>query len=227
MRHHQILEAFAAETDELAVVMLDVAPADWSRASPCPPWTVAELLGHVATAIGWLPGMLAAPAPARAEVSAAGYYRADDRFSPRTNAVRLGLATRRAAAAPDGHALARTFHADQREIVGLCRREPADRVVATRHGDAMLLTDFLVTRIVEVGIHGLDLADGLDRPAWLTPAAAGALTDLFLGDGGRAAARGLGWDDPTLLRNVTGRRPLTDQEAAGLRQLGARRLTLG
>nr|WP_233625307.1 maleylpyruvate isomerase family mycothiol-dependent enzyme [Actinoplanes sp. ATCC 53533] len=222
-----MLDAFAAETAELAAVMLDVAPADWSRASPCPPWTVAELLGHVATVIGWLPGMLAAPAPPRAEVSAAGYYRADDRFSPATNAARLDLAARRAAAASDGHALALAFHADQREIVGLCRREPADRVVGTRHGDAMSLTDFLVTRIVEVGVHGLDLADGLGRPAWLTPAAAGVLTDLFLGDGGRATGRRLGWDDPTLLRKVTGRRTLTDREAAGLRRPGVRRLTLG
>ena len=200
--------------------MLGLAPDDFARPSPCPPWTIAGLLGHVATVIGWLPAMLAAPVPHRAEVSAAGYYRADERFSPQTNEDRLALATQRAAAAPDGHSLAQTFAAAQRDIVELCRREPAARVVRTRHGDAMLLTDFLLTRIVEVGIHGLDLADGLARPPWLTPPAAAVLTTLFLPRSDRPA-------DPALLRKVTGRLPVTPEESAHLEGLGARRLTLG
>jgi uncharacterized protein (TIGR03083 family) len=239
MRHDQVLDALAAESQSLAAAMLDVAPEDWSRASPCPPWTVAELLGHVATVLSWLPGMLAAPAPPRAAVSAVGYYRADARFSPQTDSIRLELATQRAAAAPDGHTLARAFDADQREIIARCRQEPADRVVTTRHGDAMLLTDFLVTRIVEVGIHGLDLADGLARQPWLTPPATAILTALLLGEGGRAGEGGreggtgrditdrLGWDDATLLRKLTGRRPLGAEEAADLERLGVRWLALG
>jgi uncharacterized protein (TIGR03083 family) len=232
MRHEQVLEAFAAEAAALAAVMLDLGPDEFGRPSPCPPWTVAGLLGHVATAVGWLPAMLAAPAPPQAEVSAADYYRADERFSPQTNNDRLALATRRAAAAPDGHALALTFDTDRQELIDLCRREPADRVVRTRHGDAMLLTDFLVTRIVEVGVHGLDLAEGLARPPWLTAPAAAVLTDLLLPGTDGPAGSGLlpGTDGPAdaaLLRKLTGRDPLTPDESARLARLGARRLTLG
>jgi uncharacterized protein (TIGR03083 family) len=215
-----VLAAFAAETGRLATVVLDLAPEEFARPSPCPPWTVAGLLGHVATAVGRLPGMLADPAPPRAEVSAAGYYRADERFSPGTNEDRVATGTRRAGAAADGHALAVAFDADRRSIVELCRREPADRVVRTRHGDAMLLTDFLVTRVVEVGVHGLDLADGLGRPAWLTAPAAAVLTGLFFGDDGPPV-------DADLLRGLTGRRALTPEESTALERRGVRRLTLG
>jgi uncharacterized protein (TIGR03083 family) len=213
-----VLDAFAAETGQLARVMLGLAPEEFARPSPCPLWTVAGLLGHVATAVGRLPGMLADPAPPRAEVSAAGYYRADARFSPGTNEDRVATGTLRAAAAADALALA--FDADRRRIVELCRREPADRVVRTRHGDAMLLTDFLVTRVVEVGVHGLDLADGLGRPAWLTGPAAAILTGLFFADDGPPV-------DADLLRGLTGRRAVTPEESATLERRGVRRLTLG
>jgi hypothetical protein len=84
-----VLAAFAAETGRLATVVLDLAPEEFARPSPCPPWTVAGLLGHVATAVGRLPGMLADPAPPRAEVSAAGHYRAGERFSPGTKEDRV------------------------------------------------------------------------------------------------------------------------------------------
>jgi hypothetical protein len=48
---------------------------------------VSDLLAHVRVVIAWLPGMLAAPAPTCAEVSAAEYYRPDDRFAPGINAA--------------------------------------------------------------------------------------------------------------------------------------------
>jgi hypothetical protein len=43
----------------------------------------------------------------------------------------------------------------------LCRAEPEGHVVRTRHSDPMLLSEFLLTRVVEVAVHGLDLADAL------------------------------------------------------------------
>jgi hypothetical protein len=36
-------------------------------------------------------------------------------------------------------------------------------VVLTRHGDRMLLTEFLRTRVLELAVHGLDLAAVDDR----------------------------------------------------------------
>jgi hypothetical protein len=88
----------------------------------------------------------------------------------------------------------------------------------------MLLSEFLLTRVVELAVHGLDLADALDREPWLTPAAADAVLELLLGPGHRAAMHELGCDQPTLVRKTTGRAPL---EATDRERLDLRRLTLG
>ncbi|WP_240646860.1 maleylpyruvate isomerase N-terminal domain-containing protein [Streptomyces globisporus] len=115
-------------------------------------------------------GHLDAPSPPEAEISAVEYYRPDDRFSPQTNGKRIALAQDRAARPPDGGAFAEDFAATWRRAYRLCRDQPGGRTVRTRHGGAMLLSEFVLTRVVEVAVHGLDLADALGREAWLTPA---------------------------------------------------------
>jgi hypothetical protein len=81
----------------------------------------------------------------------------------------------------------------------------------------MLLTEFLKTRVIEVAVHGFDLADAVARPSWLTPAAADVLQELLLGPA-RAAP-----DPERFLRAATGR--ATDPDL--LAHLQSRPLTLG
>jgi hypothetical protein len=52
----------------------------------------------------------------------------------------------------------------------------------------MLLTGFLLTRVVEVAVHGLDLTDAVEREPWLTRPAADLVLGLLVGGG--AAPRG-------------------------------------
>ena len=84
----------------------------------------------------------------------------------------------------------------------------ARRVVQTRHGDLMLLAEFLRTRVLELAVHGLDLAAALDRGPWMTAPAAAVTEDLLLP---AAAAAGLhadtGWDQVTLIAALTGQAP--------------------
>ncbi|MEV4622184.1 maleylpyruvate isomerase N-terminal domain-containing protein [Asanoa sp. NPDC049573] len=200
-----MLAAFRAEAARLASSLGGLADAQWARPTGCPPWNVAGLLGHVVTVIAWVPGMLAAPAPVAASVSAVDYYRAGERFSPPVNAARVALGLSRASGAGSATALLAEFDRTWRSVADLCAAEAPGRVVLTRHGDAMTLTDFLVTRIVEVGIHGLDLAAALDRPPWLTPATAEVLTDLLLDEDADARLAEVGLDRTTFLRKATGR----------------------
>lgn len=53
-------------------------------------------------------------------------------------------------------------------MIASCQREPDERVVKTRHGDAMLLSDFLSTRVLELAVHGLDVADAVGAEPWLS-----------------------------------------------------------
>jgi len=222
-----VLTAFQAESERFSQVLEELTEQDWQRPTACTPWLVRDLAGHVLLAVGRTAAMLEGPSPERAEVSAVEYYRPDERFSPQENASRVAQAQEQAAEHKSGAALAEEFARTWREIHRLCLAEPAGRVVVTRHGDAMLLSEFLLTRVVEVAVHGFDLAAALEREPWLTPEAGQALETLMLDPQEVPRVRRLGWDQTTFLRKATGRLPLTQPEQDTVRELGIRWLTLG
>lgn len=164
-----IAEAFGAESGRLPEVVAGLDDAAFARPTRCDPWTVAELVYHMGTGMRRLPAMLAAPEPSGAAlVSAAAYYRPDQRFSRATNAGRIESARQGAAGLAGAAARARDVsEARQLALVAL-RDAPPGRVVRTRHGDLMLLAEFLRTRVLELTVHGLDLAAALDREPWMT-----------------------------------------------------------
>ncbi|MEV4211978.1 maleylpyruvate isomerase family mycothiol-dependent enzyme [Micromonospora sp. NPDC049662] len=220
-----VLSVLGREIDAFTGALVEVPPPEWERPSRCDPWRVRDVVGHVIVVLSRVPDMVAAPAPGRAGTTAAQYYRADGRFSDDTNDERVRTAQRRAAD-PDAATLVRDLADTGRTVVEVCRDEPADRVVRTRHGDPMLLSDFLTTRLVEVVLHGLDVADALPREPWLTPAATEHLLRLLFGPQWRVAVDATG-DPITLLRKATGRAPATVNDRRALDHLGLRPLTLG
>jgi uncharacterized protein (TIGR03083 family) len=212
-----VLDAFVAEAAALTGALSGQPPAVWSRPTRCAPWDVRELLAHVRVAVGRLPVMLADPAPpAGPVISAADYYRPDERFSADTNATRVAAAQDQASAL-SGPDLLAELGTECRRAAVRCAAEPATRTVRTRHGDAMLLTEFLTTRVVELAVHGIDLADAVATASWLTAPAAAVLQDLLLGTGRRAP------DPEHFIRAATGRAHDPDL----LDRLAPRLLTLG
>lgn len=240
--HRDPLEVLVSEAEQLSAELRKLDDDAWSLPTACEPWTVRELLGHVAVTISWLPGMLnsADPVPdptsdlapelalANATVSARDYYRPDPRFSPETNARRVELGRAYASGKGDGTAVLAKFEHEWRRAAEVCEAEPEGRVVRTRHGDAMLLNDFLVTRVVEVAVHGLDLAAAVGSTPWLTPSAADLLMVLLAGnDGAELVRRQLGWEPAVFVAKATGRSPISRAERAELDRLGIHWLTLG
>lgn len=217
MTDSSVRDALRAEAEGLAAAVAGEPAAAFARPSPCPPWTVGGLLYHVRTGVARISRMLAEPEPAMGAgelVSAAGYFSPDHRFSPATNADRIASARRGAAGLPTGELAADFEHAWQESWAAVQAARPG-RVVRTRHGDLMLLTEFLRTRVLELAVHGLDLAASLDRDPWLTPEAADVVADLVLPDGSAADVAGrLAWDRVTLIAKLTGRHPLTPAESA-------------
>ncbi|MCU7723159.1 maleylpyruvate isomerase N-terminal domain-containing protein [Actinoplanes sp. KI2] len=210
------LAALVIETAALTQALASLPDSAWTSPTRCRPWDARALLAHVRVAVARVPQALAEPAPPAADVSALAYYRPDERFSPATNTDRIVTAQAQASDLPAPAILAELD--DLRSaIVGMCTPEPPDRVIRTRHGDAMLLTEFLKTRVIEVAVHGFDLADALAQPSWLTPAAADLLQDLLLGPSRTAP------DPERFLRAATGR--ATDPDL--LARLQSRPLTLG
>jgi uncharacterized protein (TIGR03083 family) len=237
--------AFRAEAEALAAAAGTLSEADLARPSPCPPWTSGGLLCHVLVAAGRIDQAIAAGregATARAGaaardaggpegglVDAGGYYRPDARFSPAVNADRIDLAADLAARLGTGPAIRAGLTAACARTLTALATAPPDLEVRTRHGDRMLLTEFLVTRVVELGVHGLDLAIGLDREPWLTAPAAEVIEDLLLPEQGlRDGLRDrLGCDQAGLIARLTGRVPLSPAGQSVLAGAGVTRLALG
>jgi len=222
-----VLDALEAEGARAAEVMLGVGEEDFGRPTRCEPWSVRALLAHLLVASNRLPAMLAESPPPEALVSAAGYYRPDVRFGRDATRTRIATATGDGATFATGHALAEVFAGACREMVAVARAEAPGRLVRTRWGDVMLLSDFLVTRVAELGIHGLDLAQGLGCDPWLTPPAAEVIERLLLGDTPADSVPGLGWDRLTLIEAATGRRPVSDAEHGLIADHGVGWLTFG
>ncbi|MFU8849375.1 maleylpyruvate isomerase N-terminal domain-containing protein [Micromonospora sp. SL1-18] len=213
---------FRDECARLEEVLRGLDEADLDRPTPCPPWAVRDLLAHVRTGAGRLVDMLAAEQPERAEVDAAAYFGAA-KFAPEVDSARIDSARREARELPGVPEVADGFAGAWRAADAAVAAQPPGRLVRTRHGDAMTLTEFLRTRVVEVGVHGLDLADALDRPPWLTPTAAEVIANLLTA--GRPVPDGLGWDPLTLVRKATGRAALTHRERTLIDRAGIRWLS--
>ncbi|MET8091384.1 maleylpyruvate isomerase N-terminal domain-containing protein [Micromonospora sp. NPDC005220] len=219
----RVRAAFSAECARFTEILAELTHDDLSRPTDCPPWNVRDLIGHVRTGVGRLTDMLAAPAPPHAEVDAAGYF-GTAKFTAEVDADRIADGQRDALRV-DRAALATEFDRAWRATEAAVAAAPPDRVVRTRHGDAMRLGEFLRTRVVEVGVHGLDLAAALGRPPWLTPPAAVVIAELLTG--GRPTPAGLSWDRLTLIRKATGRAVLTVPERAAIDAAGFRWLAFG
>jgi len=158
------------------------------------------------------------------DFDASGYFRPAI-FTAEADRARVVEAEDEAEAA-EGKELAGEFARTWRAAHAAVAAQPPGRRVVTRHGDRMLLTEFLRTRVVELVLHGLDLAISLDRRPWTAPSAAAVTMEVLLADGAERAAE-LGWDPPVLLAKASGRAPLTPEEAEAAHRLGVRWLPLG
>lgn len=235
MAPHQAVEAFRAEAAALSHVVAGLSDGELGRPSPCPPWTVADLLCHIIIAAGRIGQAIdaagTAGGPAADLVTAAGYYNPDLRFSAAANADRIDIAGALAARLGTAAAIGAGLTAAARGSLELLETVPPDQEVRTRHGDRMLLSQFAVTRVVELAVHGLDVALGLHRSPWLTDQAARVLEGLLLPALSQHDIQGLrdqlGVDRAGLIAALTGRAPLSAADEVTLTRYGATRLALG
>lgn len=216
-----VREAFRAEAARLCAVLVNLDEDDFDRPTNCPPWTVRDMVAHIRIAVERLTEALAEPAPAEVDTDAAGYYAAA-KFVAAKDRARVDQAHKEAVALGTGSALVtyldRTWRAADQAVAAA----PALRPVRTPHDDRMTLQDFLLTRVVELGVHGLDLAAALMRDPWLTEPAAALIADLLAGPTGPDALAALGWDRLTFIAKATGRAPLTAAERAEAERRGLR-----
>ncbi|MFE4975415.1 sterol carrier family protein [Kitasatospora sp. NPDC056651] len=162
----KVRAALAAQTEALRTVVHGLTADRLERPTRLGTWRVRELLAHLSLALGRLPAALDAPAPDGPVLSLAGYAELSG-----TMAGAVDEAVTDHAATGFAGPLAEVVAAFDRSIDAV--RDVLDRpagadpeATAVVVGRRMLLTDYLVTRLVEAVVHADDLADALGLEAF-------------------------------------------------------------
>lgn len=211
------LDGLLATLDNECRLMVAVAarlpPEAFAEPTRCPPWDVRILVGHVVRDLDRVVTYLEEPAPDAAMSDAITYFKSYDPGAE-GRAITAG-STEAADRFGSTGALVLGLEESLRRCVEAARAHDPGRLLRTRL-TAIRLDEFLKTRVLEVGVHGLDLADAIDRDPWLSPAAASVIRAILTGLLGEDPSASLGWSDLTYIETGTGRRDLTDAERSFL-----------
>lgn len=230
-----VVSALGAEVAALEEVLLGLSESEVVLPTRCAPWDVAALSVHTVGSLRQVAVALDGEEPGVSAplVSAAGYYVPEVRFSPPVNRARVEGAVERAARRADAAEPGRVLRGSWEALAVRLPGEPEGRRIVTRHGDPMLVTDYLVTRVVELVLHGVDLADALGREPWTAGAALDVVRAVLFGsvEPGELArvlpdGAGAGGASLVAVRAVTGRSD-SEVDRAALEAAGVTFLALG
>lgn len=210
-RFERSLEALAAESVAAEAALRATSSDGFGRQTRCPAWDVRGLAGHMLRDVDRIPEYLAAPAPAEADTGAASYFTSYDPADAPDVAAR---SIERAASFASTDDLVDAFALTWRSGVDLARREGPDRLVQVQWGPRLRLDDYLDTRVLELAVHGLDLADALGIDPWLS-VDGGAIVRALL-TSLLEAPPPQEWDDVELADKGTGRVPLSPRDRDAL-----------
>jgi uncharacterized protein (TIGR03083 family) len=213
MEFGALLETLDEETRRSIDAVRGLPDEAFATPTRCPPWDVRVLVGHMVRDLDGVPRYLADPAPDAATTDAVAYWRS---YDPRTEGPRITdnsveFADRYVTSAE----LVEGFDSTLRRCLEQAGGEDPARVLRTRM-TSIRLDEFVRTRILEIGVHGMDLAAAIDRRPWLTSAAASVVLSILIGLWGDDPTTALGWSDLTFIETATGRRSLSDAERAVL-----------
>jgi uncharacterized protein (TIGR03083 family) len=211
---NDVLTVLLNESRALSTVLHSLTPDDLARPTNCPPWNLQELIVHIGASV-WVDDNPFPDAEPDAEVhDAADYYRRPERDTPayrRDNVDRTQELAQRVLANTSAAEWFDEIVAKTGDVLGGQR---LDRVVDVPARGAMSLSDWVLTRVASVALHGLDTAITLDREPWTTPGALEEVRRIFVALLGGEPPAALGWDHQTFVAVSSGRRPLAADERA-------------
>ena len=218
------IDALAQECEGVSEVVLALSEGDFASPTRCTAWDVKELLAHMHRDVDRINVALADSPPDRADTTAVTYWRS---YDPKVDGAAIAdRAKERAASFESGQELAKAWDAMWRRAVQTLSFTESGRLVET-WGPKLTLEEFVKTRVLEITVHGLDLAEALSLPPAPTDAGIAVTRAILVGLLGVEPPGDLGWDDVAFIEAGTGRRPLTDRERVTLGPLAVRFPLLG
>ena len=196
--------------------LADVEEGAFARPTNCPPWSLKELVVHVWQTLQ-LPSSFRTSTATPA--SAADWYRRSERETADYRARNVDRARAAAEAYSDGAASVLALVAAGHEIRRRLETAGGDSVITHPAVGAITLNDFVVTRVISVAVHGVDIAISTGVAPFITADALEvtcAVLEQLLG----VSAVELGWTKLELVLWGTGRERLPeDRDPVGIRQL--------
>ncbi len=216
------LLALRAEASALAAHVEHFSTTELAAATRCGPWDVLTTLAHVIKGLDRAVAMVCDPVDGEVDPNPLIYYQSSQRRDPERDKTRQAAAIESADRFSDGEQLAEALRLAVEVLSRSAAQIGLSSAVATHWGPIMRLDDYLRTRVVEVAVHGMDVADALNRPVWTTPEAAAEVADLVRELVDVELPGSLRWSALDVVRIGTGRRRLTESELLQLGPSGSR-----
>jgi uncharacterized protein (TIGR03083 family) len=215
------LTALSEESRALSAVLQGLDTEDWARLTNCPPWDLQELVVHIGASLG-LNGPLPTAEAAGGLMSASDYYRRPERATSAYRQRNVEQTQQFAARVLTATSAVSWFEEVTLDTITTLSGDDPNRVVSISGKGTMRLEEWVVTRVISVAAHGLDIALTLERPAWTVPSALQVMRPVFESLLQQQLPAPLDWDDLTFLAVATGRRALSESERRVLGRSAAR-----
>ena len=216
------VDALEAQCEELSALIADLGDDDWSRPSRCDGWSVKELVAHCEGMMLRLVGANIEPVEGPAESDRVGYYGYDP-DGPRegedpSKTFSEHIRDRVIDEAGDRSAdeLRESLEGAVDGMIAKVRELPADRVIKRSGHPKLTFGEFVATRVLEFGVHSMDISHATLRGEKVHPAAVPVITGILDGLLGAKLPKSIGWDPRTYILTGTGRRHLLSNERYAL-----------
>ncbi len=223
------LEAAALEAQcrELVALVGELDGADFDKATRCPGWTVKELVAHCENMLVRLVGENAKAVDGSPEIDRAGYYsydpdgpREDEPDKTFSESIKQRVIDEVGGRSPDE--LKRSLEDSiEGAIAGMRDIEP-DRVIKRTGHPKMRFDEFVATRVLEFGVHTMDVGHATLRGERIVPEAVPVVVGILNGRLDAELPKGMGWDARTFILTGTGRRHLEPNERFALGTLASK-----
>lgn len=222
------ISALEAQCKELSALLSELSEEEWDRPTRCPGWTVKELAAHCEGMLHRLVGANAEEVEGEPEIDRVGYYGYDpdgpreDEDPDKTFSEVIRDRVIDEVGGRSGEEIRESVEQAITEALAGVREVPLDRVIKRSGHPRMPFGEFVASRVLEFGVHSMDLGHATLRGERIHPEAAEIVREILDGRLGSPLPKGLGWDTRTFILTGTGRRRLESNERYVLGPLAAR-----
>ncbi len=211
-------DALTAQTKELQALVGELDDAEWERTTRCPGWTVRELIAHCIEMMVRLPTYVDQSVDGPAEIDRNSYYSYDpqgpregeDASKTFSEFIRDRVIDEVGGRSPAE--LRDALDAAAENMLKRLAKTPADMVIKRDAHKPIAMGELAVTRVLEFGVHSMDISHATLRGERIHPDAVGLIVGILQGRLGAELPVGMGWDSRTFVLTGTGRRQLESNE---------------